>query len=153
MPPTFTTFLAQKIQEISGIICYEPKDGEKVEAGKIYLAPGDFHMLIEKRGEDVVVRLTKDAPENFCRPAVDPMLRSIAAVYDKNVLVVIMTGMGQDGASGGKIIADKGGVIIAQDEKSSVVWGMPGAAATSGICNKIVPLDKIATSILEYHKV
>jgi two-component system chemotaxis response regulator CheB len=101
-------------------------------------------MLVETRGGDKIIKLTKDAPENFCRPSVDPMLRSISAAYGRRVLVAILTGMGSDGAKGGSVVVQNGGTVIAQDEATSVVWGMPGATAHAGICSAVLPLNDIA---------
>ncbi len=147
MPPTFTTILAQHIARTTNRPAAEAVDGEPVRPGRIYLAPGDFHMRVEASGTDRVLRLSKDAPENFCRPAVDPMLRSLATVYGPSVLSVILTGMGSDGAKGGAAIVAAGGTVVAQDESTSVVWGMPGAAATAGICSAILSLSDIAPHI------
>ncbi|MGE4281011.1 MAG: chemotaxis response regulator protein-glutamate methylesterase [Magnetospirillum sp.] len=144
MPATFTTILAEHITRVSGWDAKEAKDGEVIKGGRVYVAPGDFHMLVETRGADKVLKLTKDPPENFCRPAVDPMLRSISAAYGKRVLVAILTGMGSDGAKGGAVVVEAGGTVVAQDEASSVVWGMPGAAANAGICSAVLPLGEIA---------
>lgn len=144
MPATFTTILAEHITRVSGWDAREGKDGEIITGGRVYVAPGDFHMVVEVKGADKVLRLTKDAPENFCRPSVDPMLRSISAAYGKRVLVAILTGMGSDGARGGKVVTEGGGTVIAQDEATSVVWGMPGATAQTGICSAILPLPEIA---------
>jgi two-component system chemotaxis response regulator CheB len=104
-------------------------------------------MIIETQGTQKIIRLNKNPPENFCRPAVDPMFRSLAAVYGANVLGVVLTGMGSDGAKGGRVLADAGATVIAQDEASSVVWGMPGAAAQAGICSALLPIDKVAGEI------
>lgn len=144
MPATFTTILAEHISRVSGWDAKEAQDGEVIKGGRVYVAPGDFHMLVEVRGVDKVIKLTKDPPENFCRPAVDPMLRSISAAYGKRVLVAILTGMGSDGAKGGNVVVQAGGTVIAQDEATSVVWGMPGAAANAGICSAVLPLADIA---------
>lgn len=144
MPATFTTILAEHIARVSGWDAKEGQDGEVIKSGRVYVAPGDFHMLVETKGADKVLRLTKDAPENFCRPSVDPMLRSISAAYGKRVLVAILTGMGSDGAKGGTVVVQAGGTVIAQDEATSVVWGMPGAAAQAGICSAVMPLGDIA---------
>lgn len=144
MPATFTTILAEHITRVSGWDAKEAKDGEVIKGGRVYVAPGDFHMLVETKGVDKVLRLTKDPPENFCRPAVDPMLRSISAAYGKRVLAAILTGMGSDGAKGGNVVVESGGTVIAQDEATSVVWGMPGAAAHAGICSAVMPLGDIA---------
>ena len=148
MPPTFTTILAQHLSRVANRPAAEAVDGEAIKPGHIYLAPGDFHMRVEASGTDRVLRLSKDAPENFCRPAVDPMLRSIAQVYGPAVLTVILTGMGSDGAKGGQTIVAAGGTVLAQDEPTSVVWGMPGAAAAAGICSAILSLSDIAPNIV-----
>ena len=144
MPATFTTILAEHISRVSGWDAKEGVDGEVIKSGRVYIAPGDFHMLVEVKGADKIIRLNKNPPENFCRPAVDPMLRSITAAYGKRVLVAILTGMGSDGAKGGQVVVQGGGTVIAQDEATSVVWGMPGAAANAGICSAILPLPDIA---------
>lgn len=144
MPATFTTILAEHITRVSGWDAKEGVDGEVVKSGRVYIAPGDFHMQVEVKGTDKVIRLNKNPPENFCRPAVDPMLRSISAAYGKRVLVAILTGMGSDGAKGGQVVVQGGGTVIAQDEATSVVWGMPGAAANAGICSAVLPLPEIA---------
>jgi two-component system chemotaxis response regulator CheB len=148
MPPTFTTILAQHLSRVANRPAAEAVDGEAIKPGHIYLAPGDFHMRVEASGTDRVLRLSKDPPENFCRPAVDPMLRSIAQAYGPAVLTVILTGMGSDGAKGGQTIVAAGGTVLAQDEPTSVVWGMPGAAAAAGICSAILSLSDIAPNIV-----
>lgn len=149
MPATFTTILAEHISRVSGWEAREGQDGEVVKSGRVYVAPGDFHMLVESRGADKVIKLSKDAPENFCRPSVDPMLRSISAAYGKRVLVAILTGMGADGTKGGGVVVQNGGTVIAQDEATSVVWGMPGAAAQAGICSAVLPLGDIAPWLMK----
>jgi two-component system chemotaxis response regulator CheB len=148
MPATFTTILAEHIARTSGWETAEGKDGEVVRTNRIYIAPGDFHMVVESRGTDKIIRLNKNPPENFCRPSVDPMLRSIAAAWGRRVLAVILTGMGSDGCRGGQVVVDGGGAVIAQDEATSVVWGMPGAAASAGICSAVLPLPEIPQYIV-----
>jgi two-component system chemotaxis response regulator CheB len=143
MPATFTTILAEHLGQASGMPAAEAKDGEPVTAGRIYVAPGDFHMTVQVDGTRKVMRLDKNPPENFCRPAVDPMLRSLAKAYSGKVLTVILTGMGQDGLRGGQELSAAGGVIAAQDEATSVVWGMPGAVANAGLCSAVLPLSDI----------
>jgi two-component system chemotaxis response regulator CheB len=143
MPPAFTAILADHVTRQCHVECTEAKDGDVLEAGHYYVAPGDFHMLIEQKGQNSVVRLVKDPPENFCRPAVDPMLRSLVPIYGKRILAVILTGMGQDGTRGGDHIVKAGGSIVAQDEASSVVWGMPGSIAMAGLCSAVLPLNDI----------
>ncbi len=148
MPPTFTTILAEHISRVSGWQAAEGVDGEPVVSGRVYIAPGDYHMIVEQKGAERVIRLNKNPPENFCRPSVDPMLRSMAQVWGRRVLVVILTGMGSDGLRGGQAVVEAGGTIIAQDEASSVVWGMPGAVATAGICSAVLPLTDIPQHVM-----
>ncbi len=147
MPPTFTTILAEHIAKIAKRPVAEGRDGEAVQPGHIYVAPGDFHMVVDGNAQQRTLRLNKDAPENFCRPSVDPMFRSIAKSYGSAVLAVVLTGMGSDGAKGGQSIVSAGGTVIAQDEGTSVVWGMPGAAAAAGICSAVLPLPEIASYV------
>jgi len=147
MPATFTSILAEHLGKIAGVICKEGVNGEIVEDNHIYLAPGDWHMTVVKEGGDVRIKLNQDPPENFCRPAVDPMLRSLTDVYGGRVLTVILTGMGHDGQKGSEELAKAGAPIIAQDEATSVVWGMPGAVATSGLSSAVLPLDDIPDAI------
>ncbi len=143
MPATFTTILAEHLGQAAGMPSAEAKDGEAVVSGRIYVAPGDFHMVVEGAPNQRVVRLNKNPPENFCRPAVDPMLRSIAKAYGGKTLFVMLTGMGQDGMKGAQELVNAGGTVIAQDEPTSVVWGMPGAVATAGLCSAVLPLPEI----------
>ena len=147
MPATFTTILAEHLQRICGVPCAEGRDQEPVVPGRIYMAPGEFHMVVEARGSGLVVRLNKEPPENYCRPAVDPMFRSIAKIYGAKTFSLVLTGMGQDGLVGGQAIVDAGGTVIAQDEATSIVWGMPGAVAKAGICSAALPLSEIAPFI------
>lgn len=151
MPATFTTILAEHITRQCGINAQEAKDGEPVVPNRCYIAPGDFHMLVTQRAGVNVIALTKDPPENFCRPAVDPMMRSILKAYGgRKILACILTGMGQDGMKGCTEVVNGGGTLIAQDEASSVVWGMPGAVAQAGICSAILPLKEIGPYIRKF---
>jgi len=150
MPATFTSILAEHISRMTGWPCTEAKTGDVLEAGKILLAPGDYHMLIEQKGPQRIIKLAQDPPENFCRPAVDPMLRSVVKVYGARVLTVILTGMGNDGAKGAVDVVNAGGTVVAQDEKTSVVWGMPGAAAAAGVCSAILPISEIAGHVTNF---
>jgi two-component system chemotaxis response regulator CheB len=143
MPPTFTALLAEQLTRAGDRPCAEGRDGEQVQPGRCYVAPGGFHMVVAQAGATKVIRLNQEAPENFCRPAVDPMLRSLAAAYGAATVAIILTGMGADGARGCETLAAAGGRFIAQDEASSVVWGMPGAAAATGMAESILPLDQI----------
>ncbi|HRC26591.1 MAG TPA: chemotaxis response regulator protein-glutamate methylesterase, partial [Alphaproteobacteria bacterium] len=143
MPATFTRILAQHIQQQSGIPTQEGSEGMRIEAGHAYVAPGGLHMEIIERDGKPVIRLSDAPPENFCKPAVDPMFRSLVKLYGRKVLGIILTGMGSDGLKGGQMLVEAGGRLIAQDEATSVVWGMPGAAAMSGICSAVLPLKDI----------
>jgi two-component system, chemotaxis family, protein-glutamate methylesterase/glutaminase len=147
MPPTFTNILANHISSMTSWTCEEAKNGDVLEPGKILLAPGDYHMTIDSEGTKKFIRLNQNAPENYCRPAVDPMLRSLVKVFGGRILTVILTGMGSDGCLGSQAVVEAGGTIIAQDEASSVVWGMPGAVAAAGVCSAILPIDKLAAQV------
>jgi len=147
MPATFTTILAGHISRSAGMEAHEAIDGEVIEGGKIYVAPGDFHMIVDSRGAQRIIRLNQDPPESFCRPAVDPMFRSVARVYGRRVLGVVLTGMGSDGTKGGAMIVEAGGTIVAQDEATSVVWGMPGSIAQAGLCTAVLPVGDIGPYI------
>lgn len=150
MPPTFTTILAEHIGRTIGRPCIEASDGVPVEGGKVYLAAGDRHMIVKQAGVSRKLTLSDGPPENFCRPAVDPMLRALSDLYGSKLLVVILTGMGADGAAGAKICVEKGAQVLAQDEATSVVWGMPGAAAAAGVCGAVLPLEKIGAEIRRF---
>lgn len=147
MPATFTKIFAEHLGRAAGLPSAEGIDGEQIHAGKIYVAPGGRHMILERKGAFPVVKLT-DGPEvNFCKPAVDPLFDSVAKCYGPATLAIVLTGMGSDGANGGVTIANAGGSVIAQDEETSVVWGMPGATAKIGACSEILPLKKIAPKL------
>jgi len=150
MPPTFTTILAEHISKASGRVCSEAAEGMQVAPGCIYVAPGDYHMIAEKNNTgQVVLHITQDAPENFCRPAADPMLRALSKIYGRHLAVLVLTGMGQDGMEGAKIAAKEGAGIIAQNEQTSVVYGMPKAVAEAGVCRAILPLEAISKYLIE----
>jgi len=144
MPPTFTTILAQHISQATGKICIEGKDGDLVEENNIYLAPGDYHMMPVKKENRVVIKINQNPPVNFCRPAVDPMLQSLVAIYGKNLLTVILTGMGSDGLGGSREVVKAGGTVIAQNEATCVVWGMPRAVTDNNLCSAVLTLEEIA---------
>jgi two-component system chemotaxis response regulator CheB len=148
MPPTFTTILAEHLARASHRPAREAVDGEIVKAGQIYLAPGGRHMRVARHGAEVAIVLDDGPPINFCKPAVDPLFASAIDVWQGGILAVVLTGMGSDGMRGGKEIVAAGGSVIAQDEASSVVWGMPGAAANAGICAAILPLGQIAPKLV-----
>ncbi len=145
MPATFTKILAEHICQQTGLTAVEAQDGMLVEAGKVYVAQGGKHMLFERQDTNLKIRLDDGPMENFCKPAVDPMLRSLIDIYGSRVLCAILTGMGHDGLKGAQLLVEKGGRVIAQDEASSVVWGMPGAIAQAGIASEILPLEQIGS--------
>ncbi|WBV42378.1 chemotaxis response regulator protein-glutamate methylesterase [Pseudoroseomonas cervicalis] len=148
MPAGFTAMLADHLSRLGGPQAAEAKEGEVLQPGRIYVAPGDRHLLVEAGSAGLQARLTMDPPENFCRPAVDPMLRSAAKACEGRVLAVILTGMGQDGMLGCKAVAAAGGMVLAQDEASSVVWGMPGAVAKAGLAQALLPPEQLADKVL-----
>lgn len=148
MPPVFTGLLAQRLERDTQRPCHEARDGESILAGHTYVAPGDFHLLVRTHEGRPYVQLTQTAPENYCRPSADPMLRTIAAMYGPSTLAVVLTGMGEDGLRGCREVHARGGRVLVQDEASSVVWGMPGAVAHAGLAHEILPISELATSIL-----
>jgi two-component system chemotaxis response regulator CheB len=147
MPPTFTTILAEHLTRAGAKPVREAVNAEPVLAGTIYLAPGGKHMSVARRDGTAVIVLDDGPPVHFCKPAVDPLFSSAAEVWGSWNLAVILTGMGSDGTDGAKAIAAAGGSVIAQDEASSVVWGMPGSAAHAGVCSAVLPLDQIAPKV------
>jgi len=149
MPATFTGIFANHIARSTGVDSHEGVDGEDVSPGTVYVAPGGKHMIIERNGSKPVIRLTDGAEVNFCKPAVDPLFDSAAKVYGAATLATVFTGMGVDGAARSVKVADAGGSVIAQDEATSVVWGMPGATAKSGSCSAILPLNHIAKKLTQ----
>src|SRR3954462_6134585 len=149
MPPTFTTILAEHLARASHRPAHEGVDGEIVKPGRIYLAPGGRHMRVVRQGAHAAIALGDDAPVNFCKPAVDPLFASAIDVWQGGILAVVLTGMGSDGMRGGKEIVAAGGSVIAQDEATSVVWGMPGAATHAGICAAVLPLSQIAPKLIQ----
>jgi len=148
MPAGFTALLAEHLDRLGRLRCHEAKDGEALLPGHLYIAPGDRHLLIRDAGGTLMAQITQDPPENFCRPAVDPMLRSLVAACQGKLLIAILTGMGQDGMLGCKTAVAAGAQVLAQDEASSVVWGMPGAVAKAGLAHATLTLDEIAGRIL-----
>jgi len=148
MPPTFTAILAEHLTRTSGRQAGEAEDGEPVRAGRIYVARGGRHMRVVRRDGEPVIALDDGPLVKFCKPAVDPLFSSAAAVWGAWSLALVLTGMGSDGACGaGKIVAVGGGVIV-QDEASSVVWGMPGTVAHAGLASAVLPLDQIGPKIV-----
>src|SRR5271165_3589681 len=148
MPPTFTTILAEHLARTSGRPAAEARDGELIRAGHIYVAPGGLHMRVARCDGVPVIVLDDGPPVHFCKPAVDPLFASAAAVWSSWNLAVVLTGMGCDGARGAAQLVAAGGGVIAQDEASSVVWGMPGRVAQAGLASAVLPLNAIAPKII-----
>jgi two-component system chemotaxis response regulator CheB len=144
MPPTFTTIMAEHLARIAGRPVREGQDGEEVNAGTIYLAPGGRHMSVKRRDGAAVIALDDGPLVNFCKPAVDPLFSSAAEVWHSGVLGLVLTGMGSDGLRGSQAIVGAGGTVMAQDEATSVVWGMPGQVAHAGVCSAVLALNEIA---------
>jgi two-component system chemotaxis response regulator CheB len=149
MPPLFTKLLAERLDSSCPMRVHEGEAGTVLEPGHVYLAPGDFHMVVEQSGGVARLALNQDPPENSCRPAVDVLFRSVVNVYHEHVLAAVLTGMGQDGLRGSELVRDAGGQVLAQDEATSVVWGMPGFVARSGLADKVVALPDVAREIVD----
>jgi two-component system chemotaxis response regulator CheB len=147
MPPTFTAVLAEHLARVSKFPVREASDGEEVNAGAIYLAPGGKHMKVERRDSTAVIAIDDGPMVNFCKPAVDPLFASAAQVWGNKVLALVLTGMGSDGLAGAKEIVAAGGHVFAQDEETSVVWGMPGQVTNAGLCSAVLPLPEIGGRI------
>jgi two-component system chemotaxis response regulator CheB len=148
MPPVFTKTFAERLGRSTPLTVIEADDGMALEAGTVYIAPGDRHLVLHRRGTAVHAQLSGAPPENSCRPAVDVMFRSVAALYGAAAYAVVLTGMGQDGRAGAKDLRAVGAEVLAQDEASSVVWGMPGAVVGAGLADAVLPLDRIAAALL-----
>ena len=144
MPPTFTAILAEHLARIAKRPVHEARDGEEINAGTVYLAPGGRHMQVARRGGVAVVALDDGPPVHFCKPAVDPLFASAAQAWGPKVMALVLTGMGTDGLTGAQAVIDGGGHVLAQDEETSVIWGMPGQVARAGLCSAVLPLDEIA---------
>jgi len=148
MPADFTTLLAARLSATSVMTVKEAEEGEIAEPGMVYIAPGGFHMTVSRPGTKTIIHLNTEPPENSCRPAVDVLFRAAADVYGSSLLTVMLTGMGYDGLKGSQVVKEKGGQLIAQDEASSVIWGMPGAVVQAGLADAVLPLDKITDEII-----
>jgi two-component system, chemotaxis family, protein-glutamate methylesterase/glutaminase len=147
MPPKFTEFLASRLTEIGCMSVEEPYDGQIAKPGMVYLAPGGMHMALIREDAQVVIHLNDGPLENSCRPSVDVLFRTAAQVYGSGLLAVILTGMGSDGLKGAYEVSKNRGSIIAQDESSSVVWGMPGAVVRANLAQAVMPLNAISHEV------
>ncbi|MEZ5964859.1 MAG: chemotaxis response regulator protein-glutamate methylesterase [Planctomycetota bacterium] len=148
MPPMFTRYLAKSLGDKSAMPVREAADGDVVAPGSVWIAPGDYHMELQRVEGELVARLNQGPPENSCRPAVDPMFRSVSRTHGAGVLALVMTGMGQDGTAGARAVREAGGSILAQDEATSVVWGMPGFVVRAGLADEVLPLGEIAAALV-----
>ena len=148
MPAEFTTLLAARLSATGVMTVKEAEEGEIAIPGTVYVAPGGFHMTLSRPGTKTIIHLNTEAPENSCRPAVDVLFRAAADVYGGDLLAVMLTGMGYDGLKGSQMIKEKGGQVIAQDEATSVIWGMPGAVVQAGLADGVLPIDKMADEII-----
>ncbi len=148
MPPVFTRMFAQRLDGKCPLSVKEAEDGDLVQPGRVLIAPGDRHLELRRVGALLQVRLTDGPPENFCRPAVDVLFRSVAQAYGSKALALVLTGMGTDGARGAEVLRTAGAEVVVQDEATSVVWGMPGAVATAGLAHRVLPLPQIGRDLL-----
>ncbi|MEV6297957.1 chemotaxis response regulator protein-glutamate methylesterase [Actinoplanes sp. NPDC051861] len=148
MPPVFTKMFAERLDRSTPLRVVEAGEGMELAAGTVYIAPGDRHLVFTRKGTATLTQLSNAPQENSCRPAVDVMFRSVAALYGGSAFAAVLTGMGQDGRGGAKVLRDSGAEVLAQDEATSVVWGMPGAVVGAGLADEILPLDRIAGSLL-----
>ena len=148
MPADFTALLAARLSATGVMTVKEAEEGEIAEPGMVYIAPGGFHMTISRPGTKTIIHLNTEPPENSCRPAVDVLFRAAADVYGSSLLGIMLTGMGYDGLKGSQAIKEKGGQVVAQDEATSVIWGMPGAVVQAGLADGVLPIDKITDEII-----
>jgi two-component system chemotaxis response regulator CheB len=146
MPPVFTRILSERLDSHCALTVQEARQATPLRPGHAYIAPGDFHLEVRGRHRPIL-HLHQGEPENSCRPAVDVLFRSLARTYGENVLAVVMTGMGKDGLAGCEELARAGASILAQDEASSVVWGMPGYVTRAGLAGEVLPLNRIGFEI------
>lgn len=150
MPAMFTSVFAEHLRGQTGVHAREPLDGELIQPGVVFVAPGGRHMGLLAGRNGPIVRLDDTAPVNFCRPAVDVLFRDAAAIYGGAALAVVLTGMGSDGTHGARLVANAGGAVIAQDESTSIVWGMPGSIVKAGLAQEVLPLEAIGPTLKNY---
>lgn len=151
MPELFTATLAARLDDRSRIRVREAVEGELLRAGAAYVARGNWHMEVlpaARAGLAASLHLTQALPENHCRPSVDVTMRSAAAAFGPGVLAVQLTGMGSDGLEGCRAVRARGGTVVAQDEATSAVWGMPGAVVQAGLAQRVLPIQEIASFIV-----
>ncbi|MGD9701938.1 MAG: chemotaxis response regulator protein-glutamate methylesterase [Acidimicrobiia bacterium] len=148
MPPLFTGFLARRLDGISPLAVREAESGDMLRPGGVWIAPGDYHLVVRQGTKGLMVTTNQDEPENFCRPSVDVLLRSAASAMGGNVLAIVLTGMGHDGRDGCAVLKERGAQVIVQDQATSVVWGMPGAVVAAGLADDVLPIGAIAGAIV-----
>lgn len=149
MPPLFTATLVERLGKISGIPAKEASDGEELQKNHIYIAPGNYHLRLKSDSGKVFLQLDQGEQINFVRPAVDPLFETAAAIFKDKCLGIVLTGMGADGKVGAEFIKNLGGAMMIQDQKSCVVFGMPGAVHASGAYDRIETLDGLASILME----
>lgn len=147
MPAMFTAVFAEHLQALLSIPCREAKDGEPVVAGTVLVAPGGRHMGLTLSNGRPHIRLNDGPPESFCRPAVDVLFREASSVFGGAIVATVLTGMGSDGTNGARSLIKAGATIIAQDEATSIVWGMPGSIVKAGLAHEVLPLDAIGRNL------
>ncbi|WP_416898328.1 MAG: chemotaxis-specific protein-glutamate methyltransferase CheB [Minwuia sp.] len=152
LPVNFSKVFAQNLSRKTGLDCVEATDGEPLISGRVYIAPGDRHMMVAQSGAGATIRLWDGPREHHCRPAVNPLFRSVAEVYGRRAMAIVLTGMGSDGAEGAETIAAAGGIVAVQDQATSIVWGMPGATFNRGVADAVLPVPDIAKLIREHCK-
>jgi two-component system chemotaxis response regulator CheB len=149
MPPVFTRMFAERLDRSVPLRVVEAGDGMELVPGTVYIAQGDKHLMLQRRNTATLTQLSGAPPENSCRPAVDVMFRSVATLFGATAFATVLTGMGYDGRGGAKMLREAGAEVLAQDEASSVVWGMPGAVVGAGLADEVLPLDRIAAALLK----
>jgi two-component system chemotaxis response regulator CheB len=149
MPPVFTKMFAERLNRVTAVTVVEATDDMALDPGTVYIAPGDRHLVLHRRGTSVLTQLSSAPPECSCRPAVDVMFRSVSALYGAAAYATVLTGMGADGRNGAKVLRAAGAEVLAQDEASSVVWGMPGAVVGAGLADLVLPLDRISAALVQ----
>jgi len=148
MPAMFTRLLAERLNELTSLVVNEAQEGERLAPGQVWIAPGDYHMIVARRKSEVVLSMNQDATEQGCRPSVDVLFRSVAKTFGAHVLAVVLTGMGADGTSGAQAIWQAGGEVLVQDEASSAIWGMPGRIVAAGLADCVYPLGTMASEVV-----
>ena len=148
MPPMFTKLLADRLDAQCSLRVVEARDGDELQPGTVYIAPGDRHLTVVTRGASTCTAITQGPPENSCRPAADVLFRSASTVFKERLLAVVLTGMGRDGLRGCEQVRQSGGRVLVQDQRTSVVWGMPGFVAERGLADHVLPLSEIADEIV-----